>query len=321
MQNLLLDISTGTIDWARAQFALTAIYHWLFVPLTLGLAVVMGIMETRYYRTQDPFWKDAAKFWQKLFGINFAMGVATGLILEFEFGTNWSNYSWFVGDIFGAPLAVEGIIAFFMESTFVAVMFFGWNKVSKGFHLASTWLTGLGATISAWWILVANSWMQAPVGCEFNPDTLRNEMTSFFEVALSPYAVDKFCHTVISAWVCTIIMLGVTAVVIALFAVIALPMAGHRRDPIQSGDLQQASATPAASSASRMTYRRVVKSTPPKRAPMTGMSRSFTRDWTMAVNAPPMMMPTAISITLPRVMNALNSETIPFFSIAFFSLP
>ena len=201
MQNLLLDISTGTIDWARAQFALTAIYHWLFVPLTLGLAVVMGIMETRYYRTQDPFWKDAAKFWQKLFGINFAMGVATGLILEFEFGTNWSNYSWFVGDIFGAPLAVEGIIAFFMESTFVAVMFFGWNKVSKGFHLASTWLTGLGATISAWWILVANSWMQAPVGCEFNPDTMRNEMVSFFEVALSPFAVGKFFHTVTSAWI------------------------------------------------------------------------------------------------------------------------
>ncbi|MBQ2497971.1 MAG: cytochrome ubiquinol oxidase subunit I, partial [Prevotella sp.] len=201
MHNLFLDISTGTIDWARAQFALTAIYHWLFVPLTLGLAVIMGIMETRYYRTQDPFWKDAAKFWQKLFGINFAMGVATGIILEFEFGTNWSNYSWFVGDIFGAPLAVEGIIAFFMESTFVAVMFFGLNKVSKGFHLASTWLTGLGATISAWWILVANSWMQAPVGCEFNPDTMRNEMVSFFEVALSPFAVGKFCHTVTSAWI------------------------------------------------------------------------------------------------------------------------
>ncbi len=130
MHNLLLDISAQTIDWSRAQFALTAIYHWLFVPLTLGLAVVMGIMETRYYRTRDPFWKDAARFWQKLFGINFAMGVATGLILEFEFGTNWSNYSWFVGDIFGAPLAIEGIIAFFMEATFVAVMFFGWKKVS-----------------------------------------------------------------------------------------------------------------------------------------------------------------------------------------------
>jgi cytochrome d ubiquinol oxidase subunit I len=199
--HLFLDIDAGTIDWSRAQFALTAIYHWLFVPLTLGLAVIMGIVETNYYRTKDEFWKDAAKFWQKLFGVNFAMGVATGIILEFEFGTNWSNYSWFVGDIFGAPLAVEGIVAFFMESTFVAVMFFGWKKVSPGFHLASTWLTGLGATISAWWILVANAWMQYPVGCEFNPDTMRNEMVSFAEVALSPFAVSKFCHTVTSAWI------------------------------------------------------------------------------------------------------------------------
>ena len=201
ISNLFLDIDAGTIDWSRAQFALTAIYHWLFVPLTLGLALIMGIMETRYYRSRDPFWKSCAKFWQRLFGINFAMGVATGIILEFEFGTNWSNYSWFVGDIFGAPLAIEGIVAFFMESTFVAVMFFGWKKVSAGFHLASTWLTGLGATISAWWILVANAWMQYPVGCEFNPDTMRNEMTSFWDVALSPFAVDKFLHTVISSWI------------------------------------------------------------------------------------------------------------------------
>ena len=201
LQHLFLSIDAGTIDWSRAQFALTAIYHWLFVPLTLGLAVIMGIVETKYYRTKDEFWKIAAKFWQKLFGINFAMGVATGIILEFEFGTNWSNYSWFVGDIFGAPLAIEGIVAFFMESTFVAVMFFGWKKVSPGFHLASTWLTGLGATISAWWILVANAWMQYPVGCEFNPDTMRNEMVSFAEVAFSPFAIDKFCHTVISSWI------------------------------------------------------------------------------------------------------------------------
>ena len=201
MTDLFLNIDAGSIDWARAQFALTAIYHWLFVPLTLGLAVIMGICETIWYRKRDLFWRDCAMFWQKLFGINFAMGVATGIILEFEFGTNWSNYSWFVGDIFGAPLAVEGIVAFFMESTFVAVMFFGWKKVSPGFHLASTWLTGLGATISAWWILVANAWMQYPVGCEFNPDTMRNEMVSFLDVALSPFAIDKFCHTVISAWI------------------------------------------------------------------------------------------------------------------------
>ncbi|MBO4827724.1 MAG: cytochrome ubiquinol oxidase subunit I [Prevotella sp.] len=201
MTNFLLAVDAGTIDWSRAQFALTAIYHWLFVPLTLGLALIMGIMETCYYRTRKRFWKDTARFWQHLFGINFAMGVATGIILEFEFGTNWSNYSWFVGDIFGAPLAVEGIVAFFMESTFVAVMFFGWKKVSPGFHLASTWLTGIGATISAWWILVANAWMQCPVGCEFNADTVRNEMISFADVALSPFAVMKFCHTVISAWI------------------------------------------------------------------------------------------------------------------------
>ena len=215
MNDLFLSISAGTVDWSRAQFALTAIYHWLFVPLTLGLALIMGIMETCYYLSvrkakrdglsansvpSARFWKDASRFWQKLFGINFAMGVATGIILEFEFGTNWSNYSWLVGDIFGAPLAVEGIVAFFLEATFVGVMFFGWNKVSHGFHLASTWLTGLGATISAWWILVANAWMQYPVGQAFNPDTMRNEMTSFAEVALSPFAIDKFFHTVISAW-------------------------------------------------------------------------------------------------------------------------
>ena len=198
---MLGHIDTSLIDWSRAQFALTAIYHWIFVPLTLGLAVIMGIMETVYYRTGDKFWKHTAKFWMKLFGINFAIGVATGLILEFEFGTNWSNYSWFVGDIFGAPLAIEGILAFFMEATFIAVMFFGWDKVSKRFHLASTWLTGLGATISAWWILVANAWMQNPVGMEFNPDTARNEMVDFWAVATSPMAVNKFFHSVLSGWV------------------------------------------------------------------------------------------------------------------------
>ena len=194
-------IDTSLIDWSRAQFALTAIYHWLFVPLTLGLAVVMGLMESYYVATGNPFWKRVAKFWMKLFGINFAVGVATGLILEFEFGTNWSNYSWFVGDIFGAPLAIEGIVAFFMEATFIAVMYFGWEKVSRRFHLASTWLTGVGATFSAWWILVANSWMQYPVGMAFNPDTARNEMVDFAAVALSPMAINKFCHTVLSGWV------------------------------------------------------------------------------------------------------------------------
>lgn len=198
---MLEHIDTSLIDWSRAQFALTAIYHWIFVPLTLGLAVIMGIMETVYYRTGDEFWKHTAKFWMKLFGINFAIGVATGLILEFEFGTNWSNYSWFVGDIFGAPLAIEGILAFFMEATFIAVMFFGWEKVSKRFHLTATWLTGVGATLSAWWILVANAWMQNPVGMEFNPDTARNEMVDFWAVATSPTAVNKFFHSILSGWV------------------------------------------------------------------------------------------------------------------------
>lgn len=194
-------IDIALIDWSRAQFALTAMYHWLFVPLTLGLAVIMAIMETMYYKTGDEHWKRTAKFWMKLFGINFAVGVATGLILEFEFGTNWSNYSWFVGDIFGAPLAIEGILAFFMEATFIAVMFFGWNKVSKRFHLASTWLTGIGATISAWWILVANAWMQHPIGMRFNLDTVRNEMVDFWAVATSPVAVNKFFHSVLSGWI------------------------------------------------------------------------------------------------------------------------
>lgn len=198
--NLLSAIDPAAIDWSRAQFALTACYHWLFVPLTLGLALIMGIMETLYFLKKDVFWKRTAQFWMKLFGINFAIGVATGLILEFEFGTNWSNYSWFVGDIFGAPLAIEGIVAFFMEATFIAVMFFGWEKVGRGFHLASTWLTGIGATLSAWWILVANAWMQNPVGMEFNPETVRNEMVDFMAVAFSPTAVVKFFHTVSSGW-------------------------------------------------------------------------------------------------------------------------
>jgi cytochrome d ubiquinol oxidase subunit I len=157
------------VDWSRAQFALTALYHWLFVPLTLGTSFILAIMETIYVKTGKEIWKRITKFWMTLFAINFAIGVATGIILEFEFGTNWSNYSWFVGDIFGAPLAIEGIMAFFMESTFFAVMFFGWNKVSKGFHLTSTWLVAIGSNLSALWILVANAWMQNPVGMHFNP--------------------------------------------------------------------------------------------------------------------------------------------------------
>lgn len=188
-------------DLSRFQFALTAMYHWIFVPLTLGLGFIIAFMETKYVRSGDDFWKKAAKFWMKIFAVNFAIGVATGIILEFEFGTNWSNYSWFVGDIFGAPLAIEGIFAFFMESTFFAVMFFGWDKVGKKAHLAATWLTAIGTNLSAIWILIANSWMQYPVGMEFNPDTARNEMTDFWAVVFSPVAINKIIHTVTNAYV------------------------------------------------------------------------------------------------------------------------
>lgn len=205
-----LDLSM--VNWARGQFALTAIYHWLFVPLTLGLIFIVAIMETIYVRTGKPEWKKITKFWMKLFGINFAIGVSTGIILEFEFGTNWSNYSWFVGDIFGAPLAIEGIMAFFMESTFIAIMFFGWNRVSKKFHLLSTWLTAIGANLSALWILVANGWMQFPSGMQFNPDTVRNEMVNFWEVLFSPIAINKFLHTVTSSYVLSaIFVIGISA--------------------------------------------------------------------------------------------------------------
>ncbi|MCW1734179.1 cytochrome ubiquinol oxidase subunit I [Anaerorudis cellulosivorans] len=193
-------LNASLVNWSRAQFAMTAAYHWLFVPLTLGLGVMMAIMETKYVRTGDEKWRKTAKFWQTIFGINFAIGVATGIILEFQFGTNWSNYSWFVGDIFGAPLAIEAIVAFFLEATFISIMFFGWNRVSKKAHLTATWLTILGATLSAYWILVANAWMQHPVGMNFNPDTVRNEMTDFWAVALSPVAVNKFFHAVLSGW-------------------------------------------------------------------------------------------------------------------------
>ena len=205
-------IDTALTDWSRLQFALTACYHWIFVPLTLGLSVIMAIMESIYVKKGDPFWKQTAKFWMKLFAINFAVGIATGIILEFEFGTNWSNYSWFVGDIFGAPLAIEGILAFFMEATFFAVMFFGWNKVSKRTHLAATWLTGIGASVSALWILVANAWMQHPVGMTFNPDTVRHEMTDFWALVLNPVATSKFFHSVFSGWMTgAIFVIGISS--------------------------------------------------------------------------------------------------------------
>lgn len=205
-------IDFSLVDWSRAQFALTAMYHWLFVPLTLGLSFIIAFMESLYVRTGNPEWKRITKYWMTLFGINFAIGVATGLIMEFQFGTNWSNYSWFVGDIFGAPLAIEGIMAFFLESTFIAVMFFGWNKVGRKAHLASTWLVAIGSNLSALWILVANGWMQNPSGMQFNPDTVRNEMVNFWEVLFNPVAVNKFLHTVAQGYVlAAVFVIGVSA--------------------------------------------------------------------------------------------------------------
>lgn len=193
-------IDLSMVNWARAQFALTAMYHWIFVPLTLGLSFLLAFFETLYVRTGNEEWKRITRFWMTLFGINFAIGVATGIILEFEFGTNWSNYSWMVGDIFGAPLAAEGIFAFFIEATFFAVMFFGWDRVSKRFHLFSTWMVAVGANLSALWILVANGWMQHPVGMAFNPDSARFEMQNFWEVLLSPVAISKFTHSTSSGF-------------------------------------------------------------------------------------------------------------------------
>ncbi len=209
---MLENIDLSLVNWSRGQFALTAIYHWIFVPLTLGLSFIIAMMETLYVRTGKEEWKKITQFWMTLFGVNFAIGVATGIILEFQFGTNWSNYSWFVGDIFGAPLAIEGIMAFFLESTFVAVMFFGWNKVSKKFHLTSTWLVAFGANLSALWILVANAWMQNPVGMHFNPEAARNEMVNFWDVFLSPVAIHKFIHTITSGFVlASIFVIGISA--------------------------------------------------------------------------------------------------------------
>jgi len=205
------DILT-TVDWARAQFALTAMYHWIFVPLTLGLSFLVAFFESIYVKTGNEEWRKLTKFWMTIFGINFAIGIATGIILEFQFGTNWSNYSWMVGDIFGAPLAIEGIFAFFIEATFFAVMFFGWHRVSKGFHLFSTWMVAVGSNLSAVWILVANGWMQFPVGMAFNPDKARFEMQNFWEVALSPVAVHKFTHTTSSAFLlASLFVVGISA--------------------------------------------------------------------------------------------------------------
>ncbi|WP_318370013.1 cytochrome ubiquinol oxidase subunit I [Enterobacter sp.] len=204
----MLDI----VELSRLQFALTAMYHFLFVPLTLGMAFLLAIMETVYVLSGKQIYKDMTKFWGKLFGINFALGVATGLTMEFQFGTNWSYYSHYVGDIFGAPLAIEGLMAFFLESTFVGLFFFGWDRLSKVQHMAVTWLVALGSNLSALWILVANGWMQNPIASDFNYETMRMEMVSFSELVLNPVAQVKFVHTVASGYTCgAMFILGISA--------------------------------------------------------------------------------------------------------------
>lgn len=192
---------TSVVDLSRLQFALTALYHFLFVPLTLGLSWMLAIMESVYVMTGREIWKRMVQFWGVLFGINFAMGVATGVTMEFQFGTNWAYYAHYVGDIFGAPLAIEGLMAFFLEATFVGLFFFGWERLSRLQHLVCTFLLALGTNLSAVWILIANGWMQNPVGAEFNPDTMRMEITSFKEVILNPVAQAKFVHTVSAGYV------------------------------------------------------------------------------------------------------------------------
>jgi cytochrome bd ubiquinol oxidase subunit I len=193
--------SADVVDLSRLQFAATALYHFLFVPLTLGLSWILVIMESVYVMTGKEIYKDMTKFWGKLFGINFAMGVTTGITMEFQFGTNWAYYSHYVGDIFGAPLAMEGLMAFFLESTFVGMFFFGWNRLGKVPHLLVTFLVAFGSNMSALWILIANAWMQNPVGAEFNPETMRMELTSFADLLFNPVAGPKFVHTLAAGYV------------------------------------------------------------------------------------------------------------------------
>ena len=194
-------ISHQLVDLSRLQFAATAMYHFLFVPLTLGMVWLLVIMESVYVMTGKVIWKDMTRFWGKLFGINFALGVTTGITMEFQFGTNWAYYSHYVGDIFGAPLAIEGLMAFFLESTFIGLFFFGWDKLSKPKHLMVTLLMAIGTNLSALWILIANGWMQNPVGAEFNWHTMRMEMTNFWDILMNPDAQVKFVHTVSAGYV------------------------------------------------------------------------------------------------------------------------
>ncbi len=192
---------TDVVDLSRLQFALTALYHFLFVPLTLGLSIIIGIMETVFVMTGKTIWRDMVKYWGLLFGINFVLGVATGLTMEFQFGTNWAYYSHYVGDVFGAPLAIEGLMAFFLEATFVGLFFFGWDKLSPRGHLTCTWLLALASNFSALWILIANGWMQNPVGAHFDYETMRMEVTNFADIIFNPVAQAKFVHTLSAGYV------------------------------------------------------------------------------------------------------------------------
>lgn len=194
-------MSLDVVELSRLQFGLTALFHFIFVPLTLGLSVLLGIMETIYVMTGREIWRQMTKFWGMLFGINFAMGVATGITMEFQFGTNWAYYSHYVGDIFGVPLAIEGLMAFFLEGSFIGLFFFGWNRLSKGGHLLVTWLVALGSNLSALWILIANGWMQHPVGAYFDFHTMRMEVSNFADVLFNPVAQAKFVHTVSAGYV------------------------------------------------------------------------------------------------------------------------
>ncbi|MCX8145532.1 MAG: cytochrome ubiquinol oxidase subunit I [Azovibrio sp.] len=200
------------VDLSRLQFAVTAMYHFLFVPLTLGLAFILVIMESCYVLTGRQIYKDMTQFWGKLFGINFALGVTTGITMEFQFGTNWAYYSHYVGDIFGAPLAIEGLMAFFLESTFIGLFFFGWERLSKQKHLLVTFLMALGSNLSALWILIANGWMQDPVGADFSYVTMRMELTDFWAVVFNPTAQAKFVHTVSAGYVtAALFVLGISS--------------------------------------------------------------------------------------------------------------
>ncbi|SUP41142.1 cytochrome d ubiquinol oxidase subunit [Vibrio owensii] len=203
---------TDVVDLSRFQFASTALYHFIFVPLTIGLSFLLAVMESLYVMTGKTIYKDMTKFWGKLFGINFAVGVATGLTMEFQFGTNWAYYSHYVGDIFGAPLAIEALIAFFLESTLVGMFFFGWDRLSKRQHLSVTWLTALGSNFSGLWILMANGWMQNPVGAEFNYQTMRMEMINFADVVFNPVTQVKFVHTVAAGYTTgALFVMGISA--------------------------------------------------------------------------------------------------------------